>query len=133
MINLAVHYGRGVVQLRQIAQDENISEKYLSQIVIPMRNRGLLLSTRGTNGGHALAKSPALITLRDIVEAVDGDIALVDGVGVFCGKDSDCVTREVWQSLSGTIISELDKVSLQEMADRVHGRQDKKSIGDYDI
>jgi Rrf2 family protein len=133
MIHLAVHYGRGVVHLHEAAQAEGISEKYLSQIVIPMRNKGLLLSARGANGGHTLARHPSGITLRDIVEAIEGDISLMDAPGLDLERDSALVTRDVWESLARTIASELEKVSLKDLVDQVLVRHEQPLAGAYQI
>lgn len=120
MLNLAFHYGQGAFQLNQIAQAEGISEKYLSQIVIHLRNKGLLTSSRGSHGGHTLAKHPRNITLKDIVEAVDGEVVLVDCLKgeQGCDRGSECLTQEIWGKLGKTIASELEQVTLQTLIDR---------------
>lgn len=132
MLNLAFHYGQGVFQLNQIAKAENISEKYLSQIVIPLRNKGLLTSLRGSNGGHFLAKTPEAITLKDIVEAVDGEIVLVDCLkkGQQCSRGSECLVREVWGNLGLLMVRELERITLQSLVDRYQMRH-KALAGDF--
>jgi len=79
MLALAKNYGQGSVFLREVAKSEEISEKYLSQIIIPLRGAGLVSSSRGVHGGYTLSKSPAEITLQQIVEPLEGN-CLVDCV-----------------------------------------------------
>ncbi|MEI8345222.1 MAG: Rrf2 family transcriptional regulator, partial [Candidatus Omnitrophota bacterium] len=101
MIELAVRFGRGPVLLREIARTEDISEKYLSQLVIPLKGKGLLAAFRGAHGGYVLGKSPIEITLKDIVEPLEGDLGLVDESEVpeNGSRPSDTVTRDLWRLL----------------------------------
>jgi Rrf2 family protein len=77
MLTLAVHYDRGPMYLKDIAEAEEISEKYLSLLVIPLRQAGLIHSIRGAYGGYSLAKDPSQINLGEIVEVLEGD-SIVD-------------------------------------------------------
>lgn len=124
MADLADHYGKAPVFLKDIAKREDISEKYLSLIVIPLRSSGLIQSIRGAHGGYILAKPPEEITVQDIYGALEGEICLVD-----CVKNSDncsraytCPTRDVWSHLSEKIKEALDSVTL---ADLVKTRRQK--------
>ena len=117
MLALAVQYGRGPVYLKDIARCEDISEKYLSLIMIPLRTAGLVHSTRGAHGGYALARDPVQINLKEILDVLEGEPFLVDCVRdpMCCARVSTCVSRDVW-SLVGSKISEvLDAISLQDM------------------
>ena len=80
MVALAFNYGKGPVFLKDIAKGENISEKYLSLIIIPLRRVGLVNSIRGAYGGYILAKDPSQITMKEIVDVLEGDCSLVDCV-----------------------------------------------------
>jgi Rrf2 family protein len=80
MVALALDYDKGLVFLKDIAKRENISEKYLSQIIIPLRGVGLLSSSRGAYGGYSLAKDPSHITMKEIMDVLEGDFSLVDCV-----------------------------------------------------
>ena len=77
MTALALRYGGGVVLLRDVARQEAISQKYLGQIVIPLRTAGLIVSQRGARGGYALARPPQSITAREVLEAIEGPLAVV--------------------------------------------------------
>src|SRR4030066_2184107 len=105
MLELASHYGEGPLELREIAKKENISLKYLEQVINPPRAAGLVRSVRGSKGGYSLAKPPSEICLNDVVESLDGTIQLIeclkDPKG--CRKAPFCVTRDIWKEASDAI------------------------------
>jgi len=119
MLALARNYGQGLVFLKDVAKGEDISEKYLSQIIIPLRGAGLVSSSRGAHGGYALAKSPAEITLRQIVEPLEGD-CLVDCVNnpAACRRVLTCASRDVWTLLGGKISETLNGITLEQLLHR---------------
>ncbi len=127
MIALAVAGGDKSVFLKDIAASEDISEKYLSLIVIPLRAAGLLRSIRGARGGYALAREPRDISLRDIVEAVEGETCLVNCVKDpdVCKRVSVCPARDTWTQLSNTIKEAMAVVTLAHL---VTGQKGKKGI-----
>lgn len=118
MVDLACRYGEGPVFLKDIALREDISEKYLSQIVIPLRKAGLLQSARGAHGGYSLAGSPADITLRQIIEPLEG-VSPVDCVKdpSICHRVPTCATRDIWAMLGDKIAEALDSVTLEDLAE----------------
>ena len=114
MLHLAGARGQGYVLLREIARAERISEKFLGQIVMPLRRRGLLRAGRGAHGGYALAKEPREISVEDIVEAVEGVIALAERPRRpdATRASARCVNQHVWQRVSRAIRRELAAVTL---------------------
>jgi len=120
MINLAVNYSRGYSLLKDIAKDEEISEKYLSQIVIPLRRAGLLTATRGINGGYMLSSHPSNITAGQIVEILEGDLCVIECIrdedNNICARSGNCASRELWEGLGDKIRSFLNSVTLEELA-----------------
>jgi len=127
MLALARNYGRGTLYLKDVAKSEEISEKYLGQIVIPLRGAGLVNSNRGVHGGYLLAKSPAEITLRQIVEPLEGD-CLVDCLknSSACSRVVTCATRDVWALLGCKIAETLEGITLEHL---VRMNQDKAEQG----
>lgn len=139
MLDLARQYGQRPVYLREAAEREEISEKYLSQIIIPLRGQGLVLSVRGAYGGYSLARPPSEITLREIVEPLEGGNCLVDCVEhpAACPRVSICVARDIWALLGEKISETLDSVTLEELVRRNREKsannpekRKKKAIGD---
>lgn len=125
MIALAVAGRNKSVFLKDIAASEDISEKYLSLIVIPLRAAGLLRSIRGALGGYALAREPKDISLRDIVEAVEGEICMVNCVKNpdVCKRVSVCPARDTWTRLSNTIKEAMAAVTLAQLATDQKGKR----------
>jgi|APFre7841882654_1041346.scaffolds.fasta_scaffold02480_2 Rrf2 family cysteine metabolism transcriptional repressor len=114
MVALALNYGKGPVLLKDIAKGQNISEKYLSLIVIPLRGIGLVNSIRGTYGGYSLAKDPSQITMKKIVDVLEGDCSLVDCVKnpSICPRVPICVSHDIWVIISGRISETLNSITL---------------------
>ncbi len=121
MVNLALVYQQGPIQLNEIAKREDISEKYLSQIVILLRGSGLIRSVRGAKGGYLLTKGPESITLRDIVEVMEGGLNIVDCLDESepCGRSGKCLTRQVWNKVSQAIKDTLEGITLKDLAEQI--------------
>ena len=120
MLELATHYGEGPIELREIARRQDISIKYLEQVMIPLRTAGLVKSVRGAKGGYVLAKPPSGISLDDVVNTLEGPLYLVDCVGdpKACRRSSRCVTRDVWKDVSQALHAVLKSMTLEEMVRR---------------
>jgi Rrf2 family cysteine metabolism transcriptional repressor len=120
MLELASHYGEGPIELREIAKEENISLKYLEQVIIPLRTAGLVKSVRGSKGGYSLAKPPSEVCLKDVVEVLEGPINLVDCLQdpKICTRAAFCVTRDIWSEISESICRIFYSITLEEMVNR---------------
>ncbi len=120
LLDLAEHQGDGYIALKDIAQRQEISKKYLEQIV-PILNRAEILKTnRGFQGGYRLAKSPDKMTAGDILRATEGNLAPVaclDGDEIDCPRSEHCPTLPLWQGLNKVINEYLDSVTLQDLID----------------
>ena len=114
MTALACNYGKGPVFLKDIARGENISEKYLSLIIIPLRGSGLVTSIRGARGGYKLSKEPTGITLKEIVDILEGDCSLVDCVKnpSTCKRVPICASHDVWAIIGRKISETLSSITL---------------------
>jgi Rrf2 family protein len=114
MVELATSYDKGPVYLKDIAKIQNISEKYLSLIVIPLRTVGLVKSSRGAYGGYCLAKDPSQITLKEIVDVFGGDCSLVNCVkdpGA-CPRVPICASHDIWAVIGEKIAETLNSLTL---------------------
>lgn len=124
MIDLGKHYNEGFIALKDISERQNISKKYLEQI-IPFLNRAKLLNAnKGHMGGYQLAKAPDQITVREIIESAEGSLAPVscmDNSPNLCEKCDDCLTLPVFEGLYKVVNEYLDSITL---ADVIAGRQD---------
>lgn len=120
MTALAMSDGAKNLSLKRIAKSEGISEKYLWNLVSPLKAAGLVASGRGPRGGYSLAKRAAAITLYDIVSILEGSLyptGCVEDCSA-CKRATSCAAREVWQEVGEKIIETLKGVSLEEMANR---------------
>jgi Rrf2 family cysteine metabolism transcriptional repressor len=117
MLNLALKYGKGPILLKDVAQSEGISEKYLSQIIIPLKAAGLVKSFRGPHGGYVLAKPRKMITMKDIVEVLEGTADLVgyDKNISQANRISVTVTKNFWSGLGEKISQTLAAVTLADL------------------
>ena len=120
MLELASHYGEGPIELKEIAKKENISLKYLEQVINPLRAAGLVRSIRGSKGGYSLAKPPSEICLYDVVETLEGPLNLLECLrdSKVCQKVPSCVTRDIWQEVSEAISKIFYSVTLEDMVNR---------------
>lgn len=117
MLALAVNYQKGSLYLKDIAKGEGISEKYLSLITIPLRRAGLVNSNRGAYGGYSLARSPSQIDLKEIIEALEGELYLVDCLKnpSICSRAKMCKSRNLWRHLSKTATETLNSINLEQL------------------
>jgi Rrf2 family transcriptional regulator, cysteine metabolism repressor len=122
MVALANNYGKDPVFLKDIAKGENISEKYLSLIIIPLRGVGLVNSIRGAHGGYNLAKEPSRITLKEIVDVLEGDCSLVDCVKnpSSCSRVPICASHDIWTIIGDKISETLNSITLEKLVKMNH-------------
>ncbi len=133
MFELALNYGKSPVLLKSIAKNQNISEKYLSKLVISLKRAGFVNSIRGTHGGYILANDPGKISVKDIVEVLEGDISPVDCVknASLCERVSICPTRDVWCKLENEISKTLKSISLEDIVKNFQSKEDGNSLTYY--
>jgi Rrf2 family protein len=119
LLDIAAHQEKGPVILRDISARQEISEKYLWQVINPLKSAGLVNSTRGAKGGYVLAKAPSAITLLEIVSILEGPVSVVDCVGApdQCERSGACVTRGVWGKIESAIKDSMAKITLKEIVD----------------
>ena len=117
MLDLAQHYDENPVQIGEIAKRQDISVKYLEQLIIPLKKAHYINSVRGPKGGHVLAKPPQEITVGEIVELLEGGINLTDCVENpdTCDRSQTCLTRGVWETATRAMYQELNSITLSDM------------------
>lgn len=115
MLDLAEHQADGYIALKDIAQRQNISKKYLEQIVAMLNKSDILKATRGSNGGYMLAKNPSKYTVGMILKLTEGSL---EAVSSDTDVDSDAALNSVWSGLNETIDNYLESITLQDILDR---------------
>jgi Rrf2 family protein len=120
MVDLAQHYADGPIPLAEIAKRQDLSAKYLEQLIILLKGTGLIRSTRGRLGGYMLAKRPEEINLGEIIETLEGRLAIVDCVTEpdLCDRSLDCPTRGIWVGMTDILKKQLFSLSLQDVVQK---------------
>lgn len=121
LIDLAEHRSDGYIALKDIAEHQGISKKYLEQIVPILNNSGVLQTNRGFQGGYKLAKAPDKYTVGQILRLTEGSLAPVaclDTEVNECERCNECATLPVWQGLNKVITEYLDSITLQDILDK---------------
>ena len=114
MLDLAVHNTGELVKIKDISARENISEKYLEQIISSLK------SLRGAQGGYMLAREPETYTVGTILRLTEGSmkpVACLEDEPNQCSRAGECVTLRLWKMLDEAIEGVLDKVTLQDLKD----------------
>lgn len=121
LIELAAHQDSGYVSLKEISEHQNISKKYLEQIVPMLNKNGILRTNRGNKGGYMLAKAPSECTVGDVLRATEGSLAPVSCLEYpvnDCPRAEYCATLYIWEGLAKTVSDYLDSITLQDIIDR---------------
>lgn len=121
LLDLAQNQGDGFVSLKDIAARQEISKKYLEQIVAMLNRPEILRTNRGYQGGYRLAKDANQYTVGDVLRITEGGLAPVaclESGMVQCDKSETCLTLPVWSGLNKVINEYLDSITLQDIIDR---------------
>ena len=132
LIDLAEHKECGFIALKDISQRQNISKKYLEQIIPIFNKSDFLKTSRGSQGGYMLAKSPDKYTVGEILRMTEGSLAPVaclEQNPIDCERSGECATLPIWQGLNRVINEYLDGITLQDILDL----QKEKALNDYVI
>ena len=132
LVDLAEHRDEGYIALKDIAERQNISKKYLEQIVLLFTKTDVLKTSRGYQGGYMLAKHPSECTVGEILRITEGSLAVVPCVEqdpIECRRSAECPVLDVWRGLYRVINEYLDSVTLQDILDQ----QRERAVNNYVI
>jgi len=131
MLDLAIHGKVDLVRIKDISERQDISDKYLEQIVSTLNKAGYVKSIRGPQGGYRLTKEPEQYTVGMILRLTEGSLApvacLEDDVNQ-CGRQGDCVTLLLWKKLDDAIKGVVDYITLADLVDWQQGKVDNYVI-----
>jgi Rrf2 family protein len=122
MVEMARHHGSGPVSLTEMAEHESLPRPYLEQLVVSLREAGLVMSTRGAHGGYQLAREPGAIRMSDVITALEGPIApmICASPGAhpseMCERGDYCTVERLWLRVRDAVVEALDSMSLAELA-----------------
>lgn len=121
MIDLAEHYNDGFIALKDISKRQDISKKYLEQIIPFLNRSNLLNANKGHMGGYQLSKAPSEITVRSIIESAEGSltpVSCMDNSPNLCENFSKCITYSIYEGLYNVVTDYLDSITLQDILDK---------------
>lgn len=120
MIDMAMSEEKTPISTHSIAAREGLSDRYLEQLMVPLKRAGLVKSVRGSQGGYILARNPQDITAGDVIRVLEGPIAPVECVSESnpesCYRSDICVTRNLWTKVRDSIVQVLDSYTLADLA-----------------
>ena len=119
LVDLARHTDQGPVQIGEISKRQDISVKYLEQLIRPLKQASMVTSVRGPKGGHLLAKKPEEISLGQIVRLFEGQSELVECISnpEQCNMSDDCQVRLAWKDATRVLYEKLDNTSIADLLD----------------
>jgi Rrf2 family protein len=123
LIDLAQHSGEGLVPLKDIAARQEISQKYLEQIVTQMSKAGFLQGVRGPQGGYRLARDTRDYNMAEILQTIEGSLAPVSCLETEtnqCERCASCATVDMWSGLYKTVTDYLGSITLQDLLDKAN-------------
>ncbi|MBQ8447662.1 MAG: Rrf2 family transcriptional regulator [Clostridia bacterium] len=129
LLDLAVNAQEGYIALRDVAERQNISKKYLEQIVPSLHKAEILVTTRGFQGGYKLAREPKDITVGEVLRLTEGNLAPVVCLETeknSCKRAGECVTLHIWEGLQQVISDYLDGITLQDMIEKCQTGKNEK-------
>jgi Rrf2 family protein len=132
ILSIARGYGGPPVSISTISEEQEISGKYLEQVVSPLRRAGLVVSQKGVKGGYVLASGPEEITLWDVIRALDAHPHLVECVDdpASCQRADCCVSHDVWKLLDGRLQDFWRGFTLQDLLDEASDQTPQVLAGD---
>ena len=131
MLDLAMDTSGEPVRIKDVAERQEISVKYLEQIVSILAKAGYVRSIRGPQGGYRLSREPEDYTVGMILRLTEGSLTPVECAEAepgACSREDTCVTRKLWKELDEAIRSVVDKYTLEDLVQWQHGMDDNYYI-----
>ncbi len=131
MVDLALHYEKGPILLKDIAKRQEVSMKYLDHIISTLRANGLIESAKTRHSGYVVSRAPCQITTYEIIKAVEGSLAPVDCVDdpKICHRADFCATLNLWKKLKKSMRDVLEGVTLEDLANEQREIIEQKTKG----
>ena len=130
LVDLALNYDKGMRQIQNIVRDEAIPVKFLEQILLTLKNAGLVQSKRGVGGGYFLGRAPDKISFAEVIRLIDGPLAPLECVSaahVNCPKEMTCGIRSVMVDVTNATAEILDRVTLADVCNRTKGMAERRT------
>lgn len=133
LLDLALHWGKEPVPLKDIARRQNISLPYLEHLITPLIGAGIVGSTRGARGGMQLVRPPHEVKLSEVIPLLEGSTAPVECLNnpKSCSRYDLCVTRDIWNEIKKAIDGVLESTTLQDLVERQKKKEQSKEVMYY--
>ena len=130
MLDVALHADEGLVHLKDVAERQEVSKKYLEHLVARLEADGLLRTVRGAGGGVALARPASEVTVLDILCTLEGSLAPVECVDrpEVCSRSGNCGARDLWAELGAVVTGFLGSVTLEDLRERQKEREETAAL-----
>jgi Rrf2 family transcriptional regulator, iron-sulfur cluster assembly transcription factor len=130
VLDMAEHYNEGPIRLGAIAKRQEISVKYLEQLIIPLKKAAYVKSVRGSRGGHMLARAPEEITVGEIVALLEGGLRLTECTEKpeVCNRSEACVTRLLWKDATQAMLEKLNSITLSDLVKQTRSGGGKQGV-----
>lgn len=131
MLDLAIHSDE-YITIKSIAERQEVSNKYLEQIITVLSRAGFVKSIRGPQGGYKLARPAAEYTVGMILRLIEGNlvpVACMEDTPNQCSRCDTCVTLDIWKQLEEAISSVVDHITLEDLVQRHHQKQSQSCSG----
>ncbi len=122
LLELGQRYDKGLVLSREIASSRDIPESFIERILLTLKNGGVIVSVRGTNGGHCLARDPGEVSVREIIELFEGSLAPIDCVNerisslsACCSIEASCVLKDLWQKMYDSMLASIENITIKNL------------------
>ena len=125
MLDLALHWRKGLIPIQGIARRQGIPQRYLEQVLLLLKRAGFLASKRGSSGGYHLVRSPEQITVGEVIRAIEGSLAPLDpGRRTSWSRlqDHSGDLQELWLKVSEAVSEVVDRMTFAELCERVEER-----------
>jgi len=135
MIEIALNWnGEGVFQ-KEISQKQEISFKYLDQIISSLKASGLIVNSEGRGSGYKLSRDPESISVYDVYRAFENDLCIVDclSAGTDCKRDHICPTKDFWQQFNKHMVDFLDSTTIGDLAEKQRKLQQSEELNMFFI
>jgi Rrf2 family protein len=133
LLELSLHWGKGPVLLKDIAQRQQIPLPYLEHLIRPLVKEGIIKSTRGTRGGISLLKPPKEVRLSEVILLLEGSIApvaCVDNPKLYTRSDR-CVTHDIWVEVKKAVEGVLESTTLEDLVEQQRQKWNLKQLKDH--
>ncbi len=127
VLDLALHYDKGVVTIHDLAKRTDTPIKFLEQVLLDLKKGGFVESRRGKVGGYLLAKAPTQIKLGDVVRFIDGPIeplACIERSYSGCKDIYKCIFRNIWREVTRCTSNIIDNITFEDLAKQVKSQKE---------